>query len=129
MSDVNVSMVQGRLTRNPEVRKTPSGVSVTDLSIASNRFVKRKQGEGYDTYTTFVRVTLWNQMADRYAAQLKKGDMVFIEGQLVDDSYTADDGTKHNGRLKIDNVTRVNLLAKNTKGDTAEAETPSTPEV
>lgn len=133
MSDVNIVLFQGRLTQNPELRHTPSGVAVTDLSIANNRYVKRKQGEGYDTYTTFAKVTLWNKMAERFAAQLQKGDMVFVEGQLVDDSYEDKNGQKHNGRLKIDNVTRLNPLVKaksNTSATPAEEEeSTSTPEV
>lgn len=132
MSDVNVSMIQGRLTRNPELRTTGSGVAVADISIASNRF-RRKKGapadakgdDAYEKDTTFIKVTLWNQMAERYAKQLKKGDMVLVQGQLVDDSYEDKEGTQHNGRLKLDNVSQVSVLAH--AKTTTETSTPSTP--
>lgn len=127
MSDINIVVLQGRLTHNPELRKTPSGVSVCDFQIASNRFVPRKGQEGqFDKYTTFTRITLWNRLAERYAdgkGALKTGDMIMVEGQLVDDNYEKD-GQKTSGRLKVDNVTRLNVLVRHTP----KAETPSTNE-
>ncbi len=127
MSDVNLSIVQGRLTRMPELRKTNSGVSVCDVQLASNRYVKRKDKEKeYDQFTTFVRVTLWNQMAERYAEQLKTGDQVIITGQLVDDNYEKD-GQKTSGRLKIDNVSQVSIVAR--AKEKTEKESTEPPEV
>lgn len=112
MSDINLSILQGRLTRKPELRTTPSGVAVCDLSVASNRQVPRKGAEGqFDEYTTFVKVTLWNKMAERWVKKLDTGDMVIVQGQLVDDNYTKDN-VKTAGRMKIDQVTRLNLLPR-----------------
>ena len=128
MSDVNLVILQGRLTRTPETRKTSSGVNVTDLSVASNRYRKQVTGDGFDKDTTFTKVTLWNQMAERYAAQLKQGDMVMVTGQLVDDSYEKD-GVKHNGRLKVDNVSQLNVLAKAKLKTETTGESAETPEV
>lgn len=118
MSDINISIVQGRLTHNPELRHTGSNTPVADLQIASNRFVPVKGGapSEFTKYTTFVRVTLWNERAERWCDPksknfLRKGDMVIVEGMLFDDSYEKD-GVKYNGRLKVDNVSNFNLVAR-----------------
>jgi single-strand DNA-binding protein len=125
MSDVNVSVIGGRLTRMPELRTTPSGVAVCDLTIASNRYRKRKSAEGFDTYTAYVRVTLWDDMAERFAKQLKTGDGVLVTGQLVDDNFEKD-GQKTSGRLKIDNVSQLNVVTK--AKPKAEGDAPEAPE-
>lgn len=133
MSDINVCVVQGRLTHNPELRKTPSGASVLDFQVASNRYVPKKGQEGqFDKYTTFVRVTLWNRMADRYSEKLHTGDMVIVEGQLTDDNFKRDDGTKTSGRIKLDQIARISLIPRGEKTATsseASTETPETAEV
>lgn len=105
MSDVNRVLISGRLTRDPELRKTPSGTSVLDLGLASNRYSKDKR-----QFTTFPRVTLWDKQAEWAAENLRTGDTVFVEGQLVDDNFKRD-GQMTSGRLKIDNA-RVQLLRK-----------------
>lgn len=124
MSDINMVIFQGRLTRKPELRTTPSGVSVTDLSVASNRQVPKKGVEGeFNEFTTFAKVTLWNKMAERYAQRLNTGDMIIVQGRLVDDNFEKD-GNKTSGRLKIDQVSQVNVVPKRTPASTSQ-ETPS----
>ncbi len=125
MSMVNVTLIQGRLTRKPELRTTGSGVEVADFNIANNQYRKRKNAEGFDETTVFVKVTVWNQAAKRYAEKLDKGDMVLVEGQLFDDNFEKE-GQKTSGRIKIDNVTNITLLSK-AKGNTTPS-TETTPE-
>lgn len=108
MNDVNHVIVSGRLTRNPEKRQTPSGASVCDFAIASNRYFSGNQ------YTTFIKVTLWNKAADYFKDKLAVGDHVFVSGQLFDDNFEQNkDGVslKTSGRMKIDNA-RVTIVNK-----------------
>lgn len=107
MSDVNVICLSGRLTRNPELRRTPSGVAVCDLGIASNRYSKDKR-----QFTTYTRITVWDKQAEWAGENLQTGDAIFVQGQLVDDNFEKD-GVQTSGRLKIDNA-RVNLMRKKT---------------
>ena len=117
MSDVNTVIYSGRLAKNPELRRTASGVSVTDLVVASNRYSKDRR-----QFTTFARCTLWDKQAEWAAESLGVGDTVFVEGQLVDDNFESETG-KTSGRLKIDNL-RCKLISKATPKDVVEETTP-----
>jgi single-strand DNA-binding protein len=112
MSDVNFATVSGRLTRKPELRKTPSGVAVTDITIANNVFSK-----GNKEQTTYFRCTVWNKSAE-FAAGLDKGDHVMIQSQMVDDNYTPKNAEKPtSGRLKLDKCKLTLLHRKNSTGE------------
>lgn len=123
--DVNVVAISGRLTRNPEVRETPSGATVMDFAIACNRYVNGEQR------TTYIKTTLWNKAAEWFGQRLQTGDQVMVQGKLVDDNFQQQDGTKTSGRLKIDNA-HVTIL-RSTKGkddsETSEQAPEQIPEV
>ena len=122
MSHINTVILQGRLTRKPELRTTPSGVSVLDVSLASNRQVPQKGTDGkFTEFTTYAKVTLWNKMAERYAERLQTGDMLIVQGQLVDDNFEKD-GVRTSGRLKVDQVTRLNLIPHQRRDSVSAAE-------
>jgi single-strand DNA-binding protein len=110
-SDVNQVIFTGRLTRNPELRTTPSGVAVCDVHIAVNRYVKEQQ------YTTFVRITTWDQRAEFFGDPergLRTGDFIYVQGSLVDDDYEREKGnpsTRTSGRLKVDNA-QIKILRR-----------------
>jgi single-strand DNA-binding protein len=122
MSDMNQVWLSGRLTRAPELRKTPSGVAVCDFSIASNRYSKRPDATGKpQQLTTFTKVTVWNKAAEVLSGKLNTGDTVQVLGYLVDDNFEQKDGSgKTSGRLKIKAV-QVSLVNKASK----HAEEPS----
>ena len=61
MSDINKVIVTGRVTRDSELRQTPNGTAVTDVSVASNR-IWSKNGDRQEE-ATFVDVTLWGKQA------------------------------------------------------------------
>jgi len=85
--------VEGRLTRNPELKFLPSGAAVASLGIACNDRKKNDQtGEWEDGDTTFLNVTAWRDMAENVAESLHKGDLVFIEGKLAMRKYTNKEG-------------------------------------
>jgi single-strand DNA-binding protein len=113
MSDVNMVTISGRLARKPEIRTTPSGTPVADITVASHRWMKAG-GEK----TSFVRCALWNNQAEYAANKLDVGDHVLVNGQLVDDNYTpkgSEEPTR--GRLKLDNC-RIQIIAKNNSNKT-----------
>ncbi|MCX6763532.1 MAG: single-stranded DNA-binding protein [Candidatus Moranbacteria bacterium] len=91
--NVNKVMLVGRLTRDPEVRTTNSGQTVTSISMATNRFWKDKNGQRQDQ-TEFHNVVLWGRLGEIAGQYLTKGQEAFIEGRLQTRKYTAKDGTE-----------------------------------
>lgn len=91
--NVNKVLLVGRLTRDPEIRTTPSGQTVASLSVATNRFWKDKNGQRQDK-TEFHNVILWGRLAEIAGQYLIKGQEAFIEGRLETRKYTAKDGSE-----------------------------------
>jgi single-strand DNA-binding protein len=94
---LNKAMLIGRLTRDPEMRYTPSGAAVTNFSIATNRYGKDANGERKE-FADFHNVVAWNQgnrnLAELCAQFLRKGSMVYVEGRLSTRSWEGQDGQK-----------------------------------
>lgn len=88
---MNKVMLIGNLTKDPDVRTTAGGASVTTLSIAVNRRFKDKSGE---RVTDYFRIVTWNKLADICGKYLVKGRKVSVVGELQNRSYEANDGTK-----------------------------------
>lgn len=83
----------GNLTRDPELRYTPSGSAVCTFSIATNRSWTTDTGEKKDE-SEFHRIVSWNKLAEICSQFLTKGRKVFVEGRLTTRSWTAQDGTQ-----------------------------------
>ncbi len=88
---MNKAILIGNLTRDPEARQTPSGVSVCSFSIAVNRRFANAQGERQADFFTIVT---WRGLADNCARYLKKGSKVAVCGAIQNRTYDAQDGTK-----------------------------------
>ncbi len=97
--DYNKVLLCGRLTRDPELRYTPSGVAVTEVGLAINRYFNDKSGQRQEE-TCFIEVVLWQKQAELCHKYLKKGRSVFIEGRLSLDSWQNQEGQKRS-RLKV----------------------------
>jgi single-strand DNA-binding protein len=83
----------GNLTRDPELRYTPSGTAVCSFSIATNRNWTTDTGEKKEE-VEFHRIVAWNKLAELCSQFLTKGRKVFVEGRLTTRSWTAQDGTQ-----------------------------------
>ena len=81
----------GRLTKDPELRRTPSGTAVATFSIAVDRDFKGKDGE---RETDFIDVVAWRQTAEFVSKHFTKGRMAVVEGRLQIRDYTNKDGKK-----------------------------------
>lgn len=92
--NLNKAIIVGRVTANPELRRTPGGASVTTFSIATNRVwtdkVKGKQEE-----TEFHNVVAWGRQAEVASQFLTKGAMVMVEGRLKTRSWQDKQGSTH----------------------------------
>jgi single-strand DNA-binding protein len=74
----------GNVGRDPELRYTPSGQAVTNLSVATNRSYKNSSDETVEE-TIWFRVTCWGRMAETVNQYVKKGRQVLVEGRLIGD--------------------------------------------
>ena len=84
---VNSLTISGRLTREIELKYTPSGAAVASLPIAFDRAYKDQSG-AWQSETSYINVIVWNQRAEQCASTLKKGSAVLVEGYLKTRSYT-----------------------------------------
>ena len=98
MASLNRVFLAGNLTRDPEVRYTPSGKAVGDLRMAVNRQYRMADGETRDE-TCFVNVVVWGRQAETSGEYLKKGSGLLVEGRLQYDEWEKD-GQKFN-RLRV----------------------------
>lgn len=89
----NKAIVVGNLTRDPESRSTPSGNSVSNFSIATNRTWVDQSGQK-QTKAEFHNIVAWGKLADICSQYLKKGSLVLIEGRIETRSWEAPDGAK-----------------------------------
>lgn len=89
---LNQAMIIGNLTRDAELRYTPSGAAVTRFSVAVNDRYRDKSGNDQER-THFVDVNVWRELAEACAG-LTKGDPVFVIGRLVNDSWTDKEGNR-----------------------------------
>lgn len=88
---MNKSFFIGNLTKDPELRSTPSGKAVTSFTIAVNRRFKDKGG---DPVTDFFPVVTWDKLAESCARYLAKGKKVAVVGELQTRSYDDKQGVK-----------------------------------
>lgn len=85
----NKAILMGRLTRDPELKTTPNGVSVCKFSIAVDR---RYQGQDEEKKTDFFNVVAWRQQAEFVSKYFSKGRCILVEGEIQNRSYTDKDG-------------------------------------
>ncbi|MGH9947146.1 MAG: single-stranded DNA-binding protein [Pyrinomonadaceae bacterium] len=87
----NKIILVGNLGKDPELRYTPQGIAVCNLSVATTERKRDKSGE-YQDVTNWFRVTLWRQQAENASKYLAKGRQVYIEGRLGVEEWTDRDG-------------------------------------
>ena len=88
---INNVVLVGRLTRDPELRYTPSNVAVATFSLAVNRNFKNQAG---DYEADFISCIMWRQQAENFATWLKKGALVGITGRIQTRSYDNQQGQR-----------------------------------
>lgn len=115
MASFNKVILMGNLTRDPEVRYTPSGTAVTDIGLAVNRNWFDKQANERREETTFVDVTLWGRTAEVAGEYLTKGRPVLIEGRLQLDQWDDRESGQKRSKLKVVGET-MQLIGGRTEG-------------
>ena len=103
MANFNKVMMIGNLTRDPELRTLPSGTSVCETGLATNRRYRTQDGQDREE-TCFIDLVVFGRQAEVLQQYKKKGDPLFIEGRLKLDTWEAQDGSKRSKhRIVIEN--------------------------
>lgn len=100
MANLNKVMLIGNLTRDPELRYTPKGTAVADITLAINRIWNNEQNVRQEE-TIFVEVTLWGRQAELAQQYLSKGRLAYIEGRLQMDTWDDKETGKKRSKLKV----------------------------
>lgn len=89
---LNTCSLQGRLTKDPELRHSPSGISVTSFTVACERSYVR---QGMERQVDWIDVVAWRQTAEFVCNYFHKGSMIVLDGQLQTRTYKDKDGNNH----------------------------------
>ena len=94
MASVNKVIIVGNLGRDPEVRYTPNGGAVCNVSVATTRAWKNKESGDKNEETEWHRVVFYDRLAEIAGEYLKKGRSVYVEGRLQTRKWTDKDGAE-----------------------------------
>ena len=120
----NLVVLTGRLTADPELKTTASGVSVANFSIA----VQRSYRSGEEPITDFIRIVAWRNTADFVCKYFKRGNMIGIEGSIQTRRYQDTDGVNRTAfEVVVNNVQFVE--SKKTNSDVAVNNSDQLPEL
>ena len=116
---VNKVILVGRLGADPEIRYTQTGTAVANFRIATNNRVKR--GDEWVDEPEWHRIVVWDKLAERCNQYLRKGMLVYIEGQLRTRSWEDQDGNRR-WTTEIHAREMQMLEPKSASSDTGESE-------
>ena len=97
----NTVMLVGNVTRDPEIRYTPSGQTVATFGLAVNRRWQNRQTNEWEEQVSFFDVKCWAQMAENVSDSITRGTRVIVSGRLEQRSWETDNGEK---RSKVEVV-------------------------
>lgn len=96
---LNKVYIAGNVVRDPQLRYTPDGTAVCDVTVAINYVYKKSNGE-FQKETCFLDVEAWRKNAEISAEYLKKGSPVMVVGRLKQDDWTDKEGNKRS-KIKV----------------------------
>lgn len=101
MSNGNTVVLVGNITRDPELRFTPSGQPTATFGLAVNRRWQNRQNQEWEEATSFFDVVCWRELAENAASSLSRGSRVIVTGRMEQRSWETQEGDK---RSKIEVV-------------------------
>ncbi len=99
MSNGNTVVIVGNVTRDPELRFTPSGQATATFGLAVNRRWQNRQTQEWEEATSFFDVVCWREMAENVSESLSRGTRVIVSGRLEQRSWETPEGER---RSKIE---------------------------
>ena len=91
--NLNKAMIIGNLTRDPEIRTTPNGVTVASFGVATNQVWTDQSGQRQER-VEYHNIVMWRRLAEIAGQYLRKGSKVYIEGRLQTRDWIGQDGQK-----------------------------------
>lgn len=119
--NLNKVFILGNLTRDPELRQTPSGQAVCSFGVATNRFFTDASGQK-QKQAEFHNVVAWGRSAEIVSQYLRKGSSVLVEGRLQTRNWVDQQGVKHWRTEVIAERVQLGPRSGGGGGDTAEPE-------
>lgn len=113
---LNHCEIMGRLTKDPEVRYTASGVAVASFTLASDTGRKTEKG---DKVTHFIDCVAWKERAELLSKYVSKGTLIAVEGELTPRIYEDKNGMKH--KVTEVNVSRIHFCESKKSDDQKKA--------
>ena len=111
---MNIVLLRGNLTRDPELRTVPTGdkqTSVVSFTVAVSKDFTRANGTK-DKIVSYIQCEAWDSGAEVIGSSFNKGDLVMIEGSLRNDSWEKD-GVKHSTlKVRVNNFSKITRLKK-----------------
>ena len=117
---VNQVTLMGNLTRDPELRQTPTGQSVVSFSLALNRAYKDQSGDWQEA-TDYIDVVAWGPLAERIAQYLTKGRRALVQGRLQSRSWEQDGQKRNKVEVLASDVTFLDSRGEGSEGGTGTA--------
>lgn len=117
--DLNKVMLIGRVTQDPEVRTTPTGIAVTSFGLATNLYWKDQSGQQQEK-VEFHNIVAWRKLAEICGQYLNKGSKIYIEGRLQTSSWDDQSGNK---RYRTE-VIADNMIMLDRKSDSGAPKMP-----
>jgi len=114
VSDINKTILMGRLTKDPELKFTPNNTEVCNFSLASNEKWKDANGETKEK-TLFLNCVAWKGLAKVISEYCKKGNRLLVEGKLNSKTWEDSSGNKKS-TIEL-NVENFQLIDRNDLGD------------
>jgi single-strand DNA-binding protein len=111
---MNRVFLVGRLTKDPDLRYTPSGVAVANFTVACNRPYTNQQG---DREADFINCVIWRKPAENLANYMKKGSLIGVEGRIQTRSYDNAEGK----RVYVTEVLAENVQFLESKGSSSQS--------
>lgn len=120
---INQTVLVGRLTRDPELKRTQSNISYVRFTLAVNRSFKDESGE---TQADFISCIAWRAQAENLARFMKQGSQIGLVGRIQTGSYESDKGTIYTTDVVADNIQFLESKPKqdNKDNDYYEQEAP-----
>jgi single-strand DNA-binding protein len=119
---LNEIILIGRLTRDPELRYTPSGVAVANFALAVDRPFSNQQGE---RDVDFIEIVTWRKLAETVSGHLQKGRLVAVTGRLQIRNYETQDGQRRKAAEVVADNVRFLDSPKKGNGEVADGAPPS----
>ncbi len=126
--DLNKVMLIGNITRDPELRSTPSGQSVASFSVATNRVWKDPGSGERRESAEFHNIVAWGRLAEICGQYLRKGSKLFVEGRLQTRSWQGQDGNKrYTTEIVMENMIMLDRKPQGSSPSGSFASAPTAP--